>query len=337
MWKSFLSILFAGIVIMGTAPQKAQAANPTVIKIATAYASDSIPVRSLQAMGKVIEERSNGKYKVEIYDNFKLGSIGTCIQALQAGTLHMDMDATTQLESFAPKLSVFDVPYLVENYDKNLVSVMQGETAKKILDNASTKRMLITNVFSVSSRFMETIKPVHSLEDAKSLKMRTTQSQIHVAIMKALGMAPIPMTSSEVVTSIQQGVIEGVDFNLNTSITWKYENLAPYWAKFDHQLCVGVMCVNKKWWEKLPDEDRALIRAVIDEYSLKNMSEELEYDDREMARLEKEGTPVFVPAPEEKARWIEATKDVYKDFAKDIPEEFVNQIRAEYAALNSAN
>lgn len=335
MWKSFISVLCA-MFIMGAAVQNAQAA-PTVIKIATGSASDSIVVKSLKAMGEAIEERSSGKFKVEIYDNLKLGSVGTCIQALQTGTLHIDVDATTQLAPFAPKLSIFDVPYLIENYDKDTVKVMQGETAKKILDEASTKRMLITNIFSVSSRFMETLKPVHNLEDAKSLKIRTTQSQLHVAIMKALGMAPIPMTSTEVVTSIQQGVIEGLDYNLVTAISWGYDTLAPFWAKFDHQICVLVACVNKKWWEKLPEQDRAFLSAVLDEFSLKNMEEELNYDEREMARLAKEGRPVFVPSPEEKARWVAATKDVHKKFSKDIPSDLVDTLRAEYTALSSAN
>lgn len=313
-------------------------AAPMVIKAATAHPSGSISANLYIALGQAITERSNGRFKMEVFDNAKLGSVATSIQALQAGTVHMNMDATSQLTSFAPILNIYDTPYLIPNFDEAAVKVVNGETSKKILEQSSNKRMVFLGIFSCFPRYMETTRQLHSLEDAKGLKMRTTQSKMHVAIMQAFGMAPIPMTSSEVVTSLQQGVIEGVDYGLNPSIAIGYHSMAPYWSKWDHQLIISPICVNRKWWEtKLTEEDRQFLLETINEFSVKAMQEDLAYEKDTLAKLEAEGKPVFIPSAEEKARWVDASKNVHLEFAKEFDPALVDEFRAEYNAIANAN
>ena len=309
-------------------------AAPIVIKAATAHPAGGITANGYTALAEAINTRSNGRFHMEVFDNAKLGSTATSIQALQAGSIQMNMDAASQLTAFAPALNIFDTPYLVPNYDEAAVKVMTGPTSRKILDSCSNKRMKFIGIFSVFPRFMETTRPIRSLEDAKGLKMRTTQSKMHVAIMQAFGMAPIPMTSSEVVTSLQQGVIEGVDYGLNPSIAIGYDSMAPYWSKWDHALIVSPICVNRKWWEnKLTEEDRTFLLDIITEFSTKNMLEEQNFDNDAMKRLAAEGKPVFVPSPEEKVRWIHAAQNVHQAFSKEFDPALVDAFRAEYDAL----
>lgn len=329
-------LLFAAFCIgslLAASPAESIAA-PIVIKAATAHPAGGITAKGYAALAEAINTRSNGRFKMEVFDNAKLGSTATSIQALQAGTIQMNMDAASQLTAFAPALNIFDTPYLFPNYDEVAVKVLTGQTCQKILDACSNKRMKFIGIFSVFPRFMETTRPLRSLEDAKDLKMRTTQSKLHVATMQAFGMAPIPMTSSEVVTSLQQGVIEGVDYGLNPSIAIGYDTMAPYWSKWDHALIVSPICVNRNWWEKkLTEEDRAFLLNVITELSTKNMLEEQSFDNDAMARLASEGKPVFVPSAAEKARWIDAAKNVHLAFSKEFAPSLVDAFRTEYNAL----
>ncbi|MGN1038841.1 MAG: hypothetical protein ACI4P0_05550, partial [Mailhella sp.] len=57
------------------------------------------------------------------------------------------------------------------------------------------------------------------------------------------------------------------------------------------------------------------------------------FDGNAMKRLEAEGKPVFVPSAEEKARWVEAVKNVHQDFKSEFDPALVDAIRTEYASL----
>lgn len=335
MKKILLSALcFAGILMFGSSIS-AHAA-PILIKASTTAPIGGITANGFHEFADAINERSNGRFKMEVYDNGKLGSSATVIQAMQVGTVQMVLDSTAQLTGFAPMLNFYDTPYLVPNFDEAAIKVMNGATTKKILEKASTKRLLFLNIMSAYPRYIETSRPVHSLEDAKGLKIRTTPSKMHLAIMNSFGMAPIPMTSSEVVTSLQQGVIEGVDYGLNPSIVMGFDTIVPYWSKFDHGFIVTPLSVNRKWWEeKLTEEDRQFILTLLDEFTDKIMHDELNGDKENLEMLEKKNTPVFIPSKEEKARWIEASKDVHKGFPKDFDPQLVDEFRAEYAALTN--
>jgi TRAP-type C4-dicarboxylate transport system substrate-binding protein len=331
--RKILSTLLCLGCLTAIAPIDTLAA-PIIIKAATAHTSGTIPDDGYRALAEAINTRSNGRFKMEIYDNAKLGSTATAMQALQAGTIQMNMDASSQMTSFAPTLNIFDTPYLMPNYDETALKVITGPTTKKILEACDNKRMKFLGIFSFFPRFMETTRPVHSLEDAKGLKFRTTQSKMHVEIMKSFGMAPIPMTSSEVVTSLQQKVIEGVDYALNPSIALGYDTIAPYWAKWDHAFLISPICVNRNWWEKkLTEEDRQFLMTVITEIATQSMRNEQQFDEGAMQKLAAEGKPVFVPSAEEKARWIDAAKDVHKQFSKEFDPALVDAFRAEYNSL----
>ena len=324
MVRSLIASLAAGFMLIAGAG--VVEAAPIQIKVSTQSPLGNPPADILVEWGKALEEATGGRYVVDVMVAGKLGSAQTELQAVQQGTIQFCMTSTGNISAFMPILSIFDLPYFVERLDSNTEKIMASPAIMKILDQASTKRMKNLSVWGCTPRVFTLRKPVQKLEDFKGLKFRTTPSKMHIAIMDALGAAPVPMAWTECYTSCQQGVIEGLDPELPTAVVQHWEEVAPHWSMFDVMTNSMLMCVNVRWWNKLPDADRAIFEKTIKEYSAKCIRTQRETNERYVKELAEQGRPIFIPSQEELGRWKDATKDVYKQFP-DLPSDLIEGVR----------
>lgn len=328
MTKKFFTAIMMALSIASFGIEKSYAQT---MKLGNAFVSDSHITNHVHELCDLINERTGGKYTLESYDDSKLGSAALQVKLLNAGNLNFFLVSSGNLSSFLPKIDVLDLPGITR-FSPNMASVMNGQTSFEIYKEASNKNIVIISAFASSPRVFMFTKPVKTLEDAEGLKMRITQSKIHLAIMEHLGMTPVSLAWPECFTALQQKVIEGIDPDMaqgkNSSIT----SVAPYWAKFDIQPMTAVMVANRKWWEKLPEQDRKIIQESIIEVGNKCINTMYDYDQNIMKELATEGYPVYVPSEEERSRWLEPLKDLYKEFPH-VPAEWIEKLEAEYAAL----
>lgn len=308
-------------------------AAPQMVKLASLYNPDTPASNALYDFADAINERSKGKFKVQVYANGKLGSAQTAIQALQSGTIQMNMDSTAGFSPFAPKLAIFDLPYLSDPIDERIVKVLYGKTIRKILDECSNKRMYFLDMFTIGPRYMGSTSPVTKLEDLKGLKIRTSASSMHQAAWKAVGASAVPLAMTELVTSLQQGVVDGYECDLSTAVSLHLLEVAKYPAK-GITCTYAAMAVNRKWWNSLTDEDRKLFSDTAREFATKNILECLEGDKKIAEELAAQGQPIFFPSPEENARWKQAAMTAWKEAnPKVIDPEWLKELQAEQAEV----
>lgn len=307
-----MSLLLSVVLIGGSilAPTAAPAASRVIL--CTNYPVGHPLVDGLQKFQKIVAERSNGKYEVRLIDNGKFGSVSAQMQALQAGTINFMAAGTGSCEPFFPQLSIFDLPYMITNFESGLAEKLLSPVVTEYLHSLSTKRVEILSVLGCGVRYIFSKKPIRTLEDAQGLKMRTTPSRLHMNIMSALGMTPTPLAFSELYTALQQGVVEGCDPELPSGVSMSFRDVAPYWAKFDTSANVGLLFANAPWWNRLPAEDRQMFTDAIHEAAEWIINTQQTADSEIIAKEKAEGREVYIPSPEEKQRWIDATAEVYK-------------------------
>lgn len=87
---------------------------------------------------------------------------------------------------------------------------MDGPIGRKLLDDFEKAAVKGLAFWENGFRHLTNSKhPVKQAEDGKGLKIRTMESQVHLAAWKDTGFNSTPMAWGEVFTAMQQGVIDG--------------------------------------------------------------------------------------------------------------------------------
>lgn len=304
-------------------------AEPIPIKVAHGCPPDFVISRAFRDVFKpMVEEGTKGKYRVDVYDSYKFGTWDVEFQAVQYGTLHIMQDAVANLAGVVPSISVLDLPYIAPDpakYDQLLDSKPVIDLLKQF------ERFDVSCVGRVHSgaRNIFSRKKVETLDDFKAFKMRSTSSKIHNGLLKAENMNPTPVPFAETYTALQQGVVDGVDVDVTQGVLLNFQTVAPYLYMNSHTMLGQLILANKTWWEtELKGEDKAVFDAAMAatvEYIRVNGPKD------ELAAIEKmkaDGGTVIYPDEKELERWRAATKDVYKQFSKQVSEELVQAISA---------
>lgn len=310
-------------------PQASNAA-PIQIKIGSA-SPDTLPfVPAFEEMAKFIESKSNGKYEVTIYPMYKLGNISTEMQGLQMGMIHFVHDGSNNTTAFVPVLGVFDIPYVFT--DMNQVNhIFSGRFHERLKEVASTKTLKCLGFANSTFRNMCTNKPVKNLEDVRKLKIRVTNSKMHTASIKAMGISVTPMPFTELYTGLQQGVVEGFDLDYPYTVSSRLYEVAPYVFESNHLYSPQVLYTGTKWWNALPAEDRAIFEEAIQLWL--DRCRTLLEEDRERCKkicLEA-GTVITTPGAAEMARWTDSvapTRDMMTAQQKKLYEEIQAELKA---------
>jgi len=234
---------------------RAQAEKPEFVLKMASIAPDGTPWSDhLDQWKKRVKKESGGRIKLKTYWGGVLGDENVTVQETHRGAVHFFAGSVAAISSGVPELSVLELPYLFRNLaevDHVLDEVIYEDVKALLWERGYVLVFWHENGWrSMATRF----GAIHGPEDIKGKKMRSQEADTHLQMYRAYGASPVPIAATEVLSSLQTGVVDGFD---NTPLfafasSW-YQGVSHY-SVTRHIYQPGIMVMSRKAFEKLPKD-----------------------------------------------------------------------------------
>jgi tripartite ATP-independent transporter DctP family solute receptor len=290
----------------------AMAANAVEFRSADVHNSDDYPtVAAVKYMSELLDKRSNGKYKIKVFNKSALGSEKETLDQVKIGALEMNRVNISALNSICPKTLVPTMPFLFDSI-AHMRKSLDGPIGDEILKGCEHEGLVGLAFYDSGARSIYAKKPVKTLADAKGLKIRVQQSDLWVALVSAMGANATPMPTGEVFTALKTGLIDAAENNIPSYDGFKHYEAVKFYSRTEHSMAPEMLVMSKAVYDKLPKADQDLFRAAAKESVA---FQRKKWDEQEAKSLEvvtKGGAQII--ADVDKASFRAAMTPVYTKF-----------------------
>jgi len=290
----------------------AMAANAVEFRSADVHNSDDYPtVAAVKHMSELLDKRSNGKYKIKVFNKSALGSEKETLDQVKIGALEMNRVNISALNSICPKTLVPTMPFLFDSI-AHMRKSLDGPIGEEILKGCEHEGLVGLAFYDSGARSIYAKKPVKTLADAKGLKIRVQQSDLWVALVSAMGANATPMPAGEVFTALKTGLIDAAENNIPSYDGFKHYEAVKFYSRTEHSMAPEMLVMSKAVYDKLPKADQDLFRATAKESVA---FQRKKWDEQEAKSLEvvtKGGAQIV--ADVDKASFRSAMTPVYTKF-----------------------
>ncbi len=323
-------LLTIGLTLTGAAV----AQTPIVIKFSHVASRDTPKGQAADRFKQLVEERTQGGVKVEVYSNSTLYKDKEELEALQLGAVQMLAPVTSKFGPIGVKeFEALDLPYMFPSIEA-LRRVTSGPIGQGLMKKLEARNMVGLAFWDTGFRVMSANRPLHTPDAMKGLKMRINSSKVNEAMMRSVGAIPQTMALSEVYQALQSGVVDGTDGPIANLYTQKHYEVQKYISLTEHTYSGSAVVVNKKFWESLTPELRATLEAALKEATAYNNAVADKDAAAAIAAIKDSGKSEFyIPTPTEKAAWVKAMQPVQDEMAPRVGRETIAAIRKEVGGL----
>lgn len=246
-----------------TQPSNSADGETYEFKLAHITPTDHMWHKAAEKFKEELETRSDGRMKLEIYPASQLGTEADMVQQISAGSVDFGFITAAYMSSRSDAFTAWFAPYAFKDLE-SANAARDTEVAKKILGTLDDQGLTGLDYLFAGNRVMlfkdrEVLKP----EDMKGLRFRVTPSPPLQDFYKSLGASPESLPLPEVYAAVQTGVIDGMDMDLDATITNKYHEVTKYAAVTNHMVWPAVAMMNKETYGKMSDEDKEIIKEAI--------------------------------------------------------------------------
>lgn len=253
------------------------------------------------------EGMTGGAVRVRLFPSGTLGQEREIVQQLQEGLVDFMVSGTAIWGSVAPKLQVFDFPFLWRDWT-HVHQVIDGsvgtEAADYLEQNVRMRPLAWGDSFGFRHVITRSTDVTHPSMLA-GLKIRTIQSPIYVKAVELMGASPTPMAFGEVYTSLQTGVIDGYEHDASTTLQQRFHEIARFMARTRHIAGVLGLYGSTAGLAKIPADIRDALNRAARAASADQRGLGAREDDAATAQLAAQGMTIreidagaFTPAAE---------------------------------------
>lgn len=251
------SILFVALALAAP-PASAQ----TTLKVASVAPEGTPWADGLTRFKGEIETRSAGKVVIRTFLNGALGDENETVQACQRGQIQAVAASVGALASIVPELNVLELPYLFRSTAE--ADYVLDTAVLATIEQAFESRGLVLGFWSENGyrSFGTNYGFVKKPEDLKGHKMRSQEAPVHLEMYRAFGASPVPIPVTEVLTSLQTGVIDGYDNTPLFAMAANWTNVTKNYSVTDHIYQPAAIVLHKPTYDALPAEVKTAIKGV---------------------------------------------------------------------------
>ncbi|MTD30760.1 TRAP transporter substrate-binding protein DctP [Planomicrobium sp. YIM 101495] len=272
-----------------------------------------------------VMDSTEGRVNIEIYDNSQLGDYQLVQESVSTGEIEMQL--ATLGTSVDPTLQVAIAPYLVTNWEeaKQLYNSEDGMMNKYLSEQLEKQNIKLLAVYPqyFGSVFLakDAVDPKNP-EVSKDLKIRVPAMKSFEEFGKGIGFIVTPLPASEMFTSLQTGVVDGV-LGGGTELYYnQLSELGEYVLPINTHFEAHYLTVNKDKFESLSEKDQEAILNVAKEFETKAFAQAEEEQNKYNELIEEEGVEV-----------IELTDEEVKVFADKVRKDVWPLIEDEYGSI----
>ena len=298
----------------GLALLASTASAQTEIKFGHVGAPGSLFAQSAELFAAAANKKLGDKAKVVVYGSSQLGSDSELLKKLKLGTADLALPSTV-MTSVAPEFGVFEMPYLVQNrgHAARIADQVIRPTLGPIAEKQGYK---IIGVWENGYRHITNNKrPIVKPADLEGVKLRVPGGVWRVKMFKAYGANPSPMELKEVFVALQTGVMDGQENPLTQIYSQKFQEVQKYLSMTGHVYTPAYLTAGASW-SRLPADVQKILAdtAKAVEPQVLALAEKL--DNELVAKMKTSGIQVNEA---DKPAFVNASKSIYEDFAKQVP------------------
>ncbi len=286
----------------------------------------SLPDSHPQTLGarkfaELVDQKSKGRIKISVYSGAQLGSDQQMQAALRGGTQEFTAPSTATLANLVKEFGVFGLPFSFAS-EKQAYAVFDGPFGQSILAKLTEKDIIGLAYWENGFRhFTNSKRPIVKAEDLGGLKVRTMQNNLYIDLFAGLGANAIPMPVNELFTALETKAVDAQENPYTVVQAQKFYDVQKYLSTTGHAYDAQVLIASKKFWDKLSDADKALMKEAAREATEYQRQASQDLNAKARAELIKAGMQINDVSDAERQRMREKLQPVIAKHQAAVGEE----------------
>lgn len=330
MKRLFLQTLVAAAALAVVGVSHAQTRT---IKFANQNAKGHPIVLGMEKFGELVDQKSGGKLKVQVFPGGVLGSDQANVSALQGGTLEMASMNSGIFASVVKDFAIYDFPFLFGNANE-ADAVVDGAFGKSLHAKLEEKGLVGLGYYELGFRHItNSRRPITKVEDIAGLKLRVIPNPINVDWVNALGANPTPLPFPELYAALEQKAVDGQENPVATIKGAKLFEVQKHITLTNHQYNPQSIVISKRFWDSLQPADKKILQDAATESIAYQRTQSRAALQAGLEDLKKGGMQVSELSPAEVAKLRDKMKPVIAKHSATVGEETVKSMMAELGKL----
>lgn len=206
-----------------------------------------------------VRKESNGRLGFRIYAGGVQGDEKDVLRKIRLGQLHSAGITGVGIGEIAPKLRILDSPFLFKSYEE--IDYIHKTFEQEFAHAFEEGGYVLIGWAEVGFVYVFSNVPVSKRDDLRNVKMWMWEGDpVAEATFKALEVNPIPLSITDVLTSLQTRLIDGVYTPPMAAIGLQWWTRVKYMLDYPLANATGAVVISKRYFETLPDDLKEILR-----------------------------------------------------------------------------
>lgn len=269
--------------------------EPVVLKMGHYSSVDHPAHMAAKQFAENVESRTDGKVRVELFEDGKLGTPPEMLEQNIIGTIDMSLPTQGALDKYSKKFATVMLPFVFDDYEE-AHKVLDGEFLEWVKEDMDKQGLVILSNWEYGFRnITNNVRPIETPEDVVGLRLRTPPEIQLESAMEALGADVTKIAYPEIYLSLQQNIVEGQENPLTVIYYDKLYEVQGYLAMTNHVYNSMVHVISKKTWDTLTKVQQEIIREESVNASILVREEMKKQETMIIEKLNEEGMVVTYP------------------------------------------
>ncbi|MEY4449105.1 MAG: hypothetical protein RLZZ433_2120 [Pseudomonadota bacterium] len=327
---SRLSVLriCAALTISALLPIAATASDAQ-LKIGSLVPKNSLYHRQLMEVGETWKKSQTGSPRFNVFTDGSQGGEAEMVRRMRIGQLQAALLSVVGLREIEPSIAALqNLPLAFRSWEEldYVREKMRPAMEKKFLEKGY---VVLAWGDAGWVRFFSK-QPAFSPDDYKKMKFFAWGSEAEQQeIMKSLGYTPVPLEPTDILPSIQTGMINVVPSTPYFALASQIYNTAPNMLEINWAPIVGAFVITKKSWDEMTPETQNALRMASDKAGVVIRAQARKEVEEAVDAMKKRGLQVNKPSAEQLKEWRALSESLYPRIrGKMVPAETFDEVFA---------
>lgn len=307
--------------------------NKIVLRYADTVNDNDVDGLGAAKFNELVKEATNGQVEIEWYGSSTLGSDIDITQACISGTIDIAKCSSGNLTGFSSALAWTELPGLFNSLEecRNVLNSDIRDTIADTLYEDTGCYPLMLDIDGGEPRVVASNIPVYVPSDLAGTKLRSTGSEIEMALFSAWDAGSTPVAFSELYSAMQQNMIDGYYLQPAYVTTSKLEECTEYFTYNYQSWVFSTKMIGPAAIEKLGGMDSELFKIVaecarkVEEYKVGLWND---LYDQYRQTITDAGKTIIELDDAQMSEWNEASASIWDQFVGTmVTQEFLDHVR----------